>query len=89
MGGGGGDFQPFLLRQPGDEGALFGQLVLGLIQRVADGRTQLYHGLVQLRFQLALDHHYLVVVQKLGNEGAQLARLRVDDLIFFFNADGQ
>jgi hypothetical protein len=67
----------------------FDQLVARLLQRVADRRAQLDHRLVQLRLDLALDHDHTFAVEKLRDEGAQFARLRVDDLIFLFDADRQ
>jgi hypothetical protein len=42
---------------------------------------------VQLRLDLAQDQ--LVLLQDLRDVGAQLARLRIDDLVLFLDADGQ
>ena len=85
--GRGGHRQPFLRGQADDKAALVGQFFLQLIQRVADRRAQLDHRLVQLRLEVALDHHDLVAFEKLRDKRAQLARLGVDDLVFLFNAD--
>src|SRR5690606_15086016 len=83
------DGQVLLRRQVDDEAALPGKLLVRLGERLADGRAQLDHGLMQLRLDLALDHDYPFAVEKLGDEGAQLARLGIDDLILFLDTDGQ
>ncbi len=81
--------QPFLRRQIDDKTALLCQFVARLFQRMTNRRTQLDHGLMQFWLDLALDHDHTFAVEKLRDERAQFARLRIDDLIFLFDADGQ
>src|SRR6185437_6383570 len=51
--------------------------------RAADLGAALHHRLVQL--QLHLLHHQVVAGEDLGDVRSELARLRIDDLIFFFD----
>jgi hypothetical protein len=49
--------------------------------------ADLQHALVQFRLDLA--EHQVVFLQNLRDIRAQLARFRVDDLVLFFDADGE
>jgi hypothetical protein len=89
MGRGSRYLQAFALGQPTDEAALFREFFLGLGDVLAHRRSQLNHGLVQFRLEFALQQHQFAIGDKLGDVGAQLTGLRVDNLVFFFDADGQ
>jgi hypothetical protein len=95
MGGGRGDLQAALGGQIVDGRSLSKKRGFQLGHVVADRRAQLDHGGVQLRLDAGLELALLDLdgalfrLHELGDERFQLARLRVDDLVFFFDADGE
>jgi hypothetical protein len=74
-------------RQPDHHPPQALQLGARLRRRLAHARPDLHDALVQLGLDLA--QHQVVVVQDLGDVGAQLPRLRVDDLVLFLDPDGE
>ena len=67
--------QILLRGQVDDEAALLDQLLVGLLQVVADRRAQFHHRLVQFGLEVAFHHHHMVAFDELGDERAQLPRL--------------
>src|SRR5688572_1298313 len=83
----GGDAQAFLAGKAVNEAAQTAQL-LGCVRRgFAHRRADLNDRLVQLGLYFAQD--VFVFEEDLVDVGAELARDRIDDLVFFFDADRQ
>ena len=80
--------QAILRRQFDDDAAQPHQLRAHLGRRLAHLGADLNHRLVQFCLDL-LAQDQPPLVQDLRDVGPQLARLRIDDLVLFLDADGQ
>ncbi len=89
MGRCGHDGDAVAVGQIANELTLLEQFLLHLFHRAADGRPQFHHGLMELRLHLALHEDHFVPFDQLGDIRAQLPGFRIDDLVFFLNAQGE
>jgi hypothetical protein len=83
--GGGDHFEPLFARERRDDGAEVRDVRARLLYVVADARADLDHRLDHLRLDLLAEEH-LPFLKHLRDVRTQLARLRIDDLKFFFDA---
>ncbi|MFT3882703.1 MAG: hypothetical protein QM703_24005 [Gemmatales bacterium] len=63
-------------------------LILGFQRRAANLGADFDHTLMQLSLH-RFAHHQLTLIEELSDVRLEFAGLRIDDLIFFFDADGQ
>src|SRR3954468_4492490 len=88
MRAGGGDFQAVPAGQAEARAAQLDKFGASLGRRAANLRAPFDDRLVQLRLDLLLEDEP-ARLQDLRDVRAQLARDRIDDLVFFLDADGE